>query len=164
MTIKLRSHHLLCILSYMGMGHTPTFVLNFNAIAQRIREGEDIWIVAGPDDICAPFAPSEGELPRCPCENAAEKDRLAAEAITSLLGRPVTPETPFEFNADILAKMRAGFSSRQIRQACSGCDWETICDAVSLMKYQNALVFFPPPEASSSPPSSTTQPPSDPQQ
>ena len=53
--VRLRPHHLLCILTFAGEGYSPSFVANFAAIAARIGAGETIELVAGPDDICAPL-------------------------------------------------------------------------------------------------------------
>ncbi len=55
MTVRLRGHHLLCMLTFVGKGYSPAFVENYDRIAGRLSEGEDILLVDGPDDICAPL-------------------------------------------------------------------------------------------------------------
>ena len=53
--IKLRPHHLLCILTYVGKGYSKPFTENFDAICERINQGErNVEIIKGPDDVCAP--------------------------------------------------------------------------------------------------------------
>jgi len=55
MTVRLRSHHLLCLLTYVGKGYSAAFIANYDAIAKRLGRGEDVLIVSGPDDICQPM-------------------------------------------------------------------------------------------------------------
>ena len=55
MTIHLRPHHLLCLLTYVGKGYGDAFIRNYDRIAQRLSMGEAIMVVDGPDDICAPL-------------------------------------------------------------------------------------------------------------
>ncbi|RUZ88238.1 DUF1284 domain-containing protein, partial [Mesorhizobium sp. M7A.F.Ca.US.006.01.2.1] len=55
MTIKLRAHHLLCPLTYVGKGYSPAFTANYDRVAERLSRGEDILLVSGPDDVCAPL-------------------------------------------------------------------------------------------------------------
>jgi hypothetical protein len=84
MTVRLRGHHLLCMLTYIGKGYSPAFVENYDAIAGNLSNGEDIEIVDGPDDICQPLLRESD----CHCFNAsvAVRDRLAIEAISGLFG------------------------------------------------------------------------------
>ena len=49
MTVRLRAHHLLCMLTYVGKGYSPAFVENYEAIAARLSAGEEIEMVAGPE-------------------------------------------------------------------------------------------------------------------
>ena len=54
MTVRLRAHHLLCMLTYIGKGYSPAFTDNMTVIAGRVSAGENVEIVDGPDEICAP--------------------------------------------------------------------------------------------------------------
>ena len=60
MTVRLRGHHLLCLLAYKGEGYSPAFIANLDRIAARLTAGEDAVLVDGPDDICAPLALTQG--------------------------------------------------------------------------------------------------------
>ena len=40
MTIKLRAHHLLCLLTYVGKGYSPAFTANYDRVEQL---GHDYW-------------------------------------------------------------------------------------------------------------------------
>lgn len=53
MSVKLRGHHLLCILTFVGHGYSRAFSDNYKAVVQRLNAGEPVVLVDGPDDICA---------------------------------------------------------------------------------------------------------------
>ena len=130
MTIRLRPHHLLCMLTFVGEGYSPAFVANFERITQRIAAGDQtIEIVFAPDDICAPILSDPG----CHCRNStvAERDRLAAEALTELLQQPIRPNTQLTLNAAALDRMRQAFRAGTIRSACHGCQWSPLCDSIA---------------------------------
>lgn len=134
MTVRLRSHHLLCLLTYVGKGYSAAFTANYDKIAERLGRGEDILIVSGPDDICAPLL-DEPE-PHCLRESAAERDRLAARDVGNLLARPIQPGARVSLDTGTLATMREAFSAGHTRQACQGCEWVGLCSAVSASFYR----------------------------
>ncbi|MBO6860924.1 MAG: DUF1284 domain-containing protein, partial [Roseibium sp.] len=76
MTVSIRPHHLLCMLTYLGKGYTPAFVENYSTIVQRLNEGEPIELVEGPDTLCQPML----DEPGCHCRNESvrNRDRTAA--------------------------------------------------------------------------------------
>ena len=129
MTVRLRPHHLLCLLTYVGKGYSAAFVANYDVIAGRLGRGEDILIVSGPDDICQPML-GEAES-HCSGESAAGRDELAARDVGKLLARPIQAGAPFSVDAATLASLRAAFSAGLTRQACAGCEWSGLCDTVS---------------------------------
>jgi hypothetical protein len=129
MTVRLRAHHLLCLLTYVGKGYSPAFTANYDKVVKRLGEGEGVVVVSGPDDICAPLL-GEPE-PHCLRQSAAERDRLAARDVGTLLGRPIEDGDRFVLDASSLAGMRKAFSAGLTRQACSGCEWSGLCDTVA---------------------------------
>ncbi|TPN65850.1 MULTISPECIES: DUF1284 domain-containing protein [unclassified Mesorhizobium] len=136
MTIRLRAHHLLCLLTYVGKGYSPAFTANYDGIAQRLGRGEDILVVSGPDDICAPLL--DEQEPHCLRDSAAERDRVAAHDAGALLGRPIRAGARLDPGADMLARMRQAFSAGLTREACRGCEWSGLCSAVASGGYQGA--------------------------
>ncbi|WP_192183622.1 DUF1284 domain-containing protein [Mesorhizobium amorphae] len=138
MTVRLRAHHLLCVLTYVGKGYSAAFIANYDGIAERLRRGEDILIVSGPDDICAPLL-GEPE-PHCLRESAAERDRLAARDVEQLLARPIRVGARLSLDAATLAGMRAAFSAGLTRQACQGCEWAGLCTTVAINTYRDTRV------------------------
>lgn len=129
MTVRLRAHHLLCLLTYVGKGYSPAFVANYDVVVERLAGGEDILIVSGPDDVCAPLL-NEGE-PHCLGESAARRDEAAAQDVADLLGRPLVAGARLELDPSTLARMREAFSSGLTRKACPGCEWFELCGAVA---------------------------------
>ncbi|GGA70472.1 (2Fe-2S) ferredoxin [Edaphobacter acidisoli] len=129
MTIRLRPHHLLCMLTFVGEGYNPAFVQNFESAISRIAAGnETIEIVEGPDDLCAPLLTT----PDCHCNNAsvADRDRHATDALGDLLHLPIQPKTQIKLDQQMLDTMRKAFAAGQIRKACVGCQWSPLCDDI----------------------------------
>ncbi|TIO07119.1 DUF1284 domain-containing protein [Mesorhizobium sp.] len=135
MTVRLRSHHLLCLLTYVGKGYSAAFTANYDGIAERLGRGEDILIVTGPDDICVPLLGVPE--PHCLRESAAERDRLAARDVGDLLARPIQAGTRLQLDAAILAALRKAFSGGRTRPACQGCEWAGLCTTVATSGYRD---------------------------
>jgi hypothetical protein len=137
-TVRLRPHHLLCLLTYIGKGYSPAFTANYDAIAGRIGNGEDLLIVCGPDDICTPLL-DEGE-PHCLRADITERDRLAARDVSALLTRSIEAGQQFGLDARLLSQMRDAFSTGLTRGACSGCQWNALCSTVANGGYRDTRV------------------------
>lgn len=136
--IRLRPHHLLCVLTYGGRGYTPAFVEGMNQLVDALSAGATVEVITGPDDICAPMM-------RCPdhpdfhCENpsVAARDALALEDLAPLLpGLGIGARVPF--SAPLIAHLRAHFATRRIRRACSGCEWEPRCTHRAEIHFEGA--------------------------
>lgn len=138
MTVRLRPHHLLCMLTFVGKGYTAGFTENYRLIAQRLSAGEDILVVDGPDDICAPML---GETSNhCFCDSVTERDLKASEAIEALLGVPAGPGASIFPDADFLTRMREAFSSGLIRKGCVRCEWSPLCTGIAASGFDGVLV------------------------
>ncbi len=129
MTVRLRAHHLLCVLTYVGKGYSPAFVANLDRIAARLAAGEPVQMVAGPDDVCAPVR----DDPSHHCNDPAirRRDRLASLAVGRLLHQPVTPGRTLSLTPERLRLLRAAFVANHIRAACAGCAWARLCTEVA---------------------------------
>jgi uncharacterized protein len=134
LTINLRSHHLLCLLTYAGEGYSPAFTAGFDSIAARVSAGEDILLVAGPDDICAPLLDSPDA--HCRRQSVAARDVQAAEALTALLERGIRPGERLALDAPAVTRLRQAFLAGAIRQACTGCEWARSCTAIAADGYR----------------------------
>lgn len=141
MTIRLRPHHLLCLLTYVGKGYTPSFTVNYDLIAVRLSQGEDIELVQGPDDVCAPLL-LESE-PHCRRDSVSERDRKATIDLADL-GISVEGAMNFKLDADLLAQMRLSFARGITRSACAGCQWNDLCSSVAAGNFNGTRIQIGP--------------------
>lgn len=138
MTVRLRAHHLLCMLTYVGKGYTPDFCANYDQIAARLARGEDILIVTGPDDVCAPLLATGA--PHCHEDSVRQRDGEAAASLSRLLGTPVVPGLRFALDATMLGRFRSAFAAGETRTACNGCEWSPLCNTVAEHDFEGALI------------------------
>lgn len=138
MTVRLRPHHLLCLLTYVGKGYSPAFIANYDAVAARITQGEPVLIVAGPDDVCAPLLQEPGA--HCHEDGVTERDSLAARDVGAYLGRTVGTGTRLVIDAALLSAMRAAFAAGTTREACLECPWSDLCTSVAGDGYAGTVV------------------------
>ncbi|NTJ41541.1 DUF1284 domain-containing protein [Agrobacterium larrymoorei] len=129
MTIRLRGHHLLCMLTYVGKGYSQGFTVNYDRVAALLNAGEEIEIVSGPDDICSPLLCDGGA--HCFNQSVTKRDEAALAAISDFLREPVAIGTRIRPTKDVIAKLRAGFAQGALRSACIDCEWGGLCDRVA---------------------------------
>ncbi|MCP1315647.1 MULTISPECIES: DUF1284 domain-containing protein [unclassified Halomonas] len=140
MTIRLRGHHLLCLLTYVGKGYSAAFVANYDRLAARLSGGEPVKLVAGPDDICAPLFTPACEPPHCLNHSVIARDAAALEAISETLGRSLTVGDTLELDNAMLASLRVAFRAGRTRRACVDCQWHALCTGVAESDYAGARV------------------------
>ena len=146
LTVRLRPHHLLCMLAYAGKGYTPAFTENYDRVMARLSVGEDILVVAGPDDICAALLCE----PDCHCHNASilQRDADAAAAVAQLLNRPVAAGETIALNDTVLTNLRTAFAAGTIRKACgayentTACEWYAFCTEIAVEEYREIMIRF----------------------
>lgn len=128
--VRLRPHHLLCMLTYAGKGYSPEFIANFDRVTSLVASGtETIQITFAPDDICSPLLTD----PACHCrnQNVLDRDHLASTALSALLQTPIAENATVALTTDRLDHMRHAFQSGSIRKACEGCQWVPLCDSIA---------------------------------
>ena len=138
MTVRLRAHHLLCMLTFVGEGYTSAFTDNYHRIAERLSEGEEIKLISGPDDICAPLF--NEEEPHCFKASVIERDAAALADISALLGEEIGIGAMLVPDARLLAKLRRNFASGEIRHACLGCEWGDLCSRIADGSFSGVLI------------------------
>jgi hypothetical protein len=136
--VRLRGHHLLCLLTFVGEGYTPAFTQNFRRIAERLSAGEDIEIVEGPDDICAPIL----DLPEAHCRNRSVRDRdeWALAATADRLGVSLKAGSVLNLDGERLHALRAAFAAGMTRAACDECEWSGLCTRIAHDGFEGTLV------------------------
>ncbi|WP_331373633.1 DUF1284 domain-containing protein [Sinorhizobium chiapasense] len=138
MTVRLRGHHLLCLLTFVGEGYTPSFTRNYHVVAGRLSAGEPIEIVEGPDDICAPML-GLAEV-HCHNENIGCRDSRALAAAADLLGLPLGPGSVLILDDRRLQDLRGAFALGSVRAACDDCEWSALCTRVAREGFAGAVV------------------------
>ncbi|MGI6855462.1 DUF1284 domain-containing protein [Mesorhizobium sp. 1B3] len=127
--INMRGHHLLCVLTFQGAGYNPRFTRNLAAIVERLSAGEEILIVAGPDDICAPVLDDADS--HCGLVRVEARDALALDAVSALIGRPLSPGDTLYLDAPTVQALRSSFAEGTVRAACEDCDWHGLCSRIA---------------------------------
>lgn len=141
MSVSLRPHHLLCLLTYLGKGYTVDFVRNYDRIVERLNAGEPLRLVSGPDDICQTMLKEE----TCHCHNSSvvERDRLAAAEISDLLGCDIETAGSLSLNRKRVRDLREAFQAGAIRSACAGCEWHRLCSAIAREGFKDCRLAAP---------------------
>lgn len=117
------------MLTYVGKGYSAAFTANFDKICARLGRGEDILLVDGPDDVCAPLLLEED--PHCHEASVVERDRLALKASGELLSRQLAAGERIDLDPRILTRLRVAFKSGHSREACLSCEWHDLCTDIA---------------------------------
>ncbi|ODN68500.1 DUF1284 domain-containing protein [Methylobrevis pamukkalensis] len=134
--VRLRAHHLLCMLTYVGEGYSPAFVANYDRMVARIAAGAQILIVEGPDDICAPLL-GDAEA-HCRAASVLARDQRAQQVVAAMTGQDTAPGLRLVPTAGLLARMRAAVARGDGLSACGGCEWADLCARVAAAGYSGA--------------------------
>ncbi|WP_081157975.1 DUF1284 domain-containing protein [Ensifer aridi] len=136
--VRLRGHHLLCLLTFVGEGYTPSFTRNYRRIAERLSAGEAIEIVDGPDDICSPML----DLPEAHCRNESVRNRdgRALAAVADQLGVSLGFGSILVLDSERLRRLRTAFTAGAIRAACEGCEWSSLCTRIAREGFRDTLI------------------------
>lgn len=137
--IKIRGHHLLCVLTFAGRGYSRKFERDFKAIVRRMRKNEMMQIVDQPDEICRSVKDCEGS--HCYEPRIDLRDQLALADISAVLRRNLKVGDEIA-PADLLtAKVRAAFRRNEIRKGCFDCQWRDLCDQIAADGFQTTLAL-----------------------
>lgn len=134
MTILIRPHHFLCMLTFLGKGYSAAFVKNYARIVERLNSGEDIRIVDGPDDICKPMLHEAGHH----CHNGSVKarDGIASRRIHDLLGLNLKTGQHLKLTGAQVETLRKAYENGAFRVACDGCQWQEMCTSIAASNYR----------------------------
>ncbi|TVY10877.1 DUF1284 domain-containing protein [Paenibacillus cremeus] len=124
MEIRLRGHHLLCLLGFRGMGYSAAFSANMTRVYNELRESPEttIALVQGPDDLCTCF-PADGQY-HCENRSVAKHD----EEVIRRLGLETGTRVPW---STVLERVRAAIAPEDINVLCVTCQWRSygVCEA-----------------------------------
>lgn len=153
-TVRLRGHHLLCILTYIGHGYTPAFTKNMTAVIGRINQGTEIQIVSGTDDICDPMLNDVSH--HCDNNDVTERDNVALITVSVALSRHVQVGDALSLSGDDVQTLHRAFvqnpsihhrNARDIcvpfRAACHACPWEETCTEIAGTGFKGKILSIP---------------------
>ncbi len=115
--IKLRPHHLLCLIGWRGNGYNEAFSANFDKVAAALRGGGRFEAVMGTDDICAACPHNEeGECRRGPRARPLLLDQRVLERLELEAGQA------YDY-ASVADALPARISPDDLASICAGCSW-----------------------------------------
>lgn len=116
MEIRLRGHHLLCMLGYRGMGYSEAYAANMSRVHERLRaEPEtEVALIEGPDDLCVCFP--EDRPSHCGNDAVFNKDAF----ILNRLGLQAGEVHPW---GELQERIAALVTPEDIPFWCAACPW-----------------------------------------
>ncbi len=120
--VRIRPHHILCALSFIGEGYDSRFVRNMQEVVSALGSRETVVrISTSCDDICSACPHMKDGV--CRDESSVvEKDR----STISHLGLQGCEEASAEYLMQ-QARMMLG-ELKDIREVCGECDWADLCN------------------------------------
>ncbi|WJY28117.1 MULTISPECIES: DUF1284 domain-containing protein [Sporosarcina] len=114
--IKLRGHHILCLLGYRGMGYSPEYVANMTAVHTTLRTKPDtlIQVIKGPDHLCAKFP--DDQPYHCEDKGIYSRD----QDIVKRLGLTPSDVLPWR---EVERRVRLQIRPSDIAVICETCSW-----------------------------------------
>jgi hypothetical protein len=119
--LKIRSHHLLCVLGFRGLGYSKAFVSNMGRVVGELRSDPrlPITLVVGCDAICVSCPHNKGGkcLKRAnsevdvPAQDLELLERLGLEAGTQMLA------------GEAWGKVKQTLAPGDLTEICGNCEW-----------------------------------------
>lgn len=120
--MKLRGHHLLCILGFQGYGYSEDFVLNIARINElRKSDKTTIKLINRPDDICSACPNLKDDV----CENKMQNENIVKMDNEVLSQFNINQE----YNAiDLFNEVVLKFNTlKSVENICNDCKWAEKC-------------------------------------
>jgi hypothetical protein len=124
MGIRLRGHHLLCLLGFRGMGYSEPFANNMMDIYEQLYQEPttQVTIVRGSDDLCKSFPCDQPN--HCDNQNVHERDEFIRKHLDLEVGDCLAWQ-------QILDRVKSNVKSDHIPEWCATCPWLSygVCEA-----------------------------------
>ncbi len=121
--LKLRGHHLFCLLGYQGMGYSEEYVENMTSLHQLLKEQPETWVqlIEGPDQLCEKY-PNSGEY-HCQDQHIGDRDRVILEKLGLKIGQIIKWK-------DIETSIQKNVVPSDIEAVCETCSWRSygVCE------------------------------------
>ncbi len=120
MTIFFRPHHFLCTLGFQGKGYSPSFIKNYQKIAEALQNNDEtlIEVVLENDSICR-ACPHKKETKCAQEEKIQGLDQRHSNILALSAG-------------DVLSwrmakkRLKSHMTVKRFHQACRGCEWKSL--------------------------------------
>jgi len=131
--LRLRPHHILCILGFRGLGYDASFVENMKQVVDRYFRGEEVKVVEGADDICIKCPHNSGQGCSLYGENVVRLDRRVASLLELYFGERYA-------SRDLLERVAERIGVGTFRGLCRNCPWRELgyCEE-GLLQLKKAL-------------------------
>ncbi len=129
--VRLRGHHLLCMLTWAGTGYSPAFTAKFDDSINALKQGVPVEVVLGPDDMCQTLDPDTTPDYHCDLPRNFDRDAMSLAAISEHLGLELKIGSRFTVDEALLTRMRLHYKSGDIRPACTTCQWRDFCTDIA---------------------------------
>jgi hypothetical protein len=120
--MKLRGHHLLCILGFRGRGYSAQHVANMAALVEQLRSLPllPVQVIDSPDDICShcPYL----EKGACAQKGASSELRVASRDLRLLFRLGLLPSARFPW-LEIQRRIVGAVVPQDLETLCRGCQW-----------------------------------------
>ncbi len=118
MIIRLRGHHILCLLGFRGFGYSDEFVANMASCQSRaFSDNSIVEIISGSDDICrACPKKDDAECRRANGEGVSLKDQVVLEMLQIPVGSRLASSAIFKRVANHIAVA-------DLERICADCEW-----------------------------------------
>lgn len=116
--IKLRGHHIFCLLGYRGMGYSKEYAENMTKVHSELRQRPDtlIQVMKGPDCLCAEFP--DDQPYHCEDKGIYERDAV----ILKQLGLKFGDVLPWR---EVERRIRLHVVPSDIETVCETCSWRS---------------------------------------
>ena len=135
--LRIRGHHLLCLHGFRGLGYSPEFVANMQAVKDRLLDPTlEVEVTVSPDDICAacPHLAAGGCSRKGDSEaRISAKDSAVLRRLSLSAGDHLPAGTLFALVAERFSRQSRDPVAGQagISGLCSSCKWYPLgwCEA-----------------------------------
>ncbi len=131
--VNLRPHHLLCLLTWKGVGYSKKFTAKFDSMTQQFTDHGrlGIKVVEGLDDLCDTLHPEKTSNYHCDRGGIKNRDNLVLEDINEHLALLLAHGTVFTLTPKLQQDFRTSFQEGTVRRGCASCDFQNFCTGIA---------------------------------
>jgi len=119
--LRIRGHHLLCMLGFRGLGYSPQFVANMRAVVESygVQPPPTVEVLAGVDCICR-ACPHMRQGACARADGSEQRVRARDMAVLRRLGLEAGQRVPA---SEVRRRIAAGVDVPALGALCADCNW-----------------------------------------